>query len=91
MSATATNAAAVYLRISSAVAFDTDAPTTIRHSIAELQLLGEVPNAIALNPVDAEGIDLTRRGASGGFLTGGYQNDTRQRVWYQLEHLWSQQ
>lgn len=59
-----------------AIAFDTDVPTTIRHSITELQLLGEVPNAIALNPLDAEGIDLIRWGASGGFLTGGYQNDT---------------
>ena len=58
------------------VAFDVDALTTIRHSITELQLLGEVPTAIALNPVDAESIDLTRWGTSGGFLTGGFQHDT---------------
>jgi hypothetical protein len=57
-----------------AVAFDTDAPTTIRHAQTELQLLGEVPNAIALHPSDAEAIDLTRWGSSGGLLTSGFQH-----------------
>lgn len=56
------------------VAFDTDALTTLRHAQTELQLLGEVPNAIALHPADAEAIDLTRWGSSGGLLSSGFQH-----------------
>ena len=42
-----------------AVAFDTRADNAAQ---TELQLLGEVPNAIALHPPDAEKIDLMRLG-----------------------------
>lgn len=56
------------------VAFDTDPLTTIRHGITELQNLGEEPNGIALNPADAEAIDLTRWGASGGLLSSGFDH-----------------
>ena len=37
-----------------------------------LQLIGEQPNGWCLNPHDAQTIDLTRWGASGGFLSEGY-------------------
>jgi hypothetical protein len=57
-----------------AVAFETDPLTTLRHAQTELQLLGEVPNAIALHPADAESIDLTRWGTSGGLLSSGFQH-----------------
>ncbi|OIN82682.1 phage major capsid protein [Mycobacterium malmoense] len=56
------------------VAFDTDALTTLRHAQTQLQLLGENPTAIALHPADAEAIDLTRWGASGGLLSSGFQH-----------------
>jgi HK97 family phage major capsid protein len=56
------------------VDFDTDALTTLRHAQTELQLLGEVPNAIALHPSDAEAIDVQRWGASGGLLSSGFQH-----------------
>lgn len=59
-----------------AVAYATDIPTTIRSAITAMQNLGETPNAWVLNPADAQTIDLTRWGTSGGLLTGGYQNDT---------------
>lgn len=57
-----------------AVAFDTDIPTTLRHAQTELQLLGERPTAIALNPADAETVDLARWGSSGGLLTSGFDH-----------------
>ena len=60
-----------------AVAFATDVPTTLRKAVTALQNLGEVPTGWALNPADAELIDLERWGASGGFLTGGYENDAK--------------
>ncbi len=58
------------------VNFTTDPITTIRSAITQLQLLGEMPNGIALNPVDAQTIDLTRWGSAGGLLTGGFEHDT---------------
>lgn len=56
------------------VAFTTDPLTTIRHSFTELQNIGEIPDAIALNPADAEAIDLTRWGSQGGLLTSGFDH-----------------
>ncbi|WP_156664817.1 phage major capsid protein [Mycobacterium sp. 852002-51057_SCH5723018] len=56
------------------VAFDTDILTTIRHSFTELQNIGETPDAIVLNPADAETVDLTRWGAQGGLLTSGFDH-----------------
>ncbi|HUO39385.1 MAG TPA: phage major capsid protein [Mycobacterium sp.] len=61
------------------VAFATDVPTTLRKAITLMQNLGEEPTGWALNPADAEAIDLLRWGTSGGFLSGGYENDTGQR------------
>ncbi|MBN7327385.1 phage major capsid protein [Mycobacteroides abscessus subsp. abscessus] len=54
------------------VPFATDKVTTLRKARTALQLLGEQPNAVVLNPHDAEDIDLTRWGAQGGYLTDGY-------------------
>ncbi|CAM3577591.1 phage major capsid protein [Mycobacterium colombiense] len=56
------------------IAFDTDILTTIRHSFTELQQIGEAPDAIALNPADAETVDLTRWGTAGGLLTSGFDH-----------------
>ena len=58
------------------IGFSTDVPTTLRSALTAMQNLGEKPTAWALNPADAEGLDLVRWGASGGFLTGGYQYDS---------------
>ena len=41
-----------------------------------MQELGERPNAWVLSPQDAQALDLTRWGTSGGLLTGGFQNDS---------------
>lgn len=57
------------------VAFATDAPTTLRKALTTMQIAGQTPNAVVLHPTDAEGIDLTRWGTSGGFLTGGFAHD----------------
>jgi HK97 family phage major capsid protein len=54
----------------------TDLPTTLRSARTALQNLGEEPTAWCLNPIDAELLDLTRWGSSGGFLSGGYQFDS---------------
>jgi HK97 family phage major capsid protein len=51
------------------VPFATDMVTTIRKGRTALQELHEQPTAIAINPADAEAIDLVREGASGGFLS----------------------
>jgi len=57
------------------VAFATDASTTLRKALTVLQNLGETPTGWALNPADAETLDLERwGGASGGFLHSGYEN-----------------
>ena len=58
------------------VPFSTDPVTTLRKAVTALQNLGEVPTGWALNPADAELIDLTRWGTSGGFLSGGYEHHT---------------
>lgn len=58
------------------VAFNTDVPTTLRSAVSALQSLGETPTGWCLNPADAEAIDLTRWGTTGGFLSGGYEHDT---------------
>ncbi|MGC2343666.1 MAG: phage major capsid protein [Mycobacterium sp.] len=58
------------------VPFDTDPATTLRSALTALQVKGEQPNGWALHPADAEAIDLTRWGSAGGFLSGGYENDT---------------
>ena len=55
-----------------AVAFATDPLTTLRSAVTALQVKGEVPSGWALNPADAQAIDLTRWGTSGGFLSEGY-------------------
>jgi HK97 family phage major capsid protein len=55
-----------------AVAFATDVVTTLRKGLTLMQSVGEVPNAVVLSPADAEAVDLTRWGASGGFLTEGF-------------------
>ena len=54
--------------------FATDASTTLRKALTVLQNLGETPTGWALNPADAEVLDLERWGASGGFLHSGYEN-----------------
>ncbi len=59
-----------------AVAFATDVPTTLRKAVTALQVKGEKPNAWVLNPADAESIDLMKEATGGvGFLNdGGYTN-----------------
>jgi HK97 family phage major capsid protein len=57
-----------------AVPYQGDPLTTIRHSLTQLQNLGEEPTGIALNPVTAEEIDLTRWGSQGGLLTSGFDH-----------------
>ncbi len=56
------------------VPYQGDPLTTIRHSITQLQNLGEEVNGIALNPADAEEIDLTRWGSQGGLLSSGFDH-----------------
>ena len=58
------------------IAFNTDLPTTLRSAVSALQNLGETPTAWALNPTDAQAIDLLRWGTGGGFLSGGYEHDS---------------
>jgi HK97 family phage major capsid protein len=57
-----------------AVVFATDVTTTLRSAITALQLKGEQPNGWVMHPADAQAIDLTRWGTSGGLLTGGYES-----------------
>lgn len=56
-----------------AVPFNTDVPTTLRSAVTALQNIGITPNGWALNPADAQAIDLLRWGSQGGLLTGGYE------------------
>jgi hypothetical protein len=58
------------------IAFETDVPTTLRSAVSAMQNLGETPSAWVMNPQDAQSVDLTRWGAGGGFLSGGYEHDT---------------
>jgi HK97 family phage major capsid protein len=51
-----------------AVAFATDVPTTLRKALTTMQTAGETPNAVVLHTNDAEAVDLSRWGASGGWL-----------------------
>jgi HK97 family phage major capsid protein len=60
-----------------AVPFATDVVTSLRKAQTAMQALGEVPTGWALSPDDAEAIDLLRWGTSGGFLSGGYENDAK--------------
>jgi hypothetical protein len=62
-----------------AVPFTTDVVTTLRSAQSAMQNLGEEPTGWALNPADAQTIDLMRWGTAGGFLSGGYENDTGER------------
>jgi hypothetical protein len=63
-----------------AVAYATDVPTTLRKAVTALQVLGVQPTAWALNPADAEAIDLLRftsggaSAVSAGFLLDGFNN-----------------
>ena len=54
-------------------AFDTDIFVSTRKALTKARVVGRVvPNAIALNPVDVETVDLAREGAgTGQFLGGG--------------------
>ncbi|UDL14853.1 major head protein [Arthrobacter phage Sarge] len=54
-------------------AFDTDIFVSTRRALTKARTVGRVvPNAIALNPVDVETVDLAREsGATGAFLGGG--------------------
>jgi HK97 family phage major capsid protein len=63
-----------------AVAFTTNMVTSLRAGLTALQVKNEVPTGWALHPADAQSIDLTRWGAEGGLLTGGFQTDTRPGV-----------
>lgn len=56
-----------------AQAFDTDIFRTIRRALTKARVVGRVlPNAVALNPVDVETIDLAREnGATGAYLGAG--------------------
>jgi hypothetical protein len=58
-----------------AVAFTTDVITTLRSAVTALQTVGEAPTGWALNPADAQAIDLLRWSTAGGFLSGGYEHD----------------
>jgi HK97 family phage major capsid protein len=51
-----------------AVAYATDVPTTLRKALTAAQTAGDTPTAIVLSPADAETLDLSRWGASGGYL-----------------------
>jgi HK97 family phage major capsid protein len=63
-----------------AVAYATDVPTTLRKAITALQVLGVAPTAWVLNPADAEAIDLLRYESGGddavnaGYLLDGFSN-----------------
>jgi HK97 family phage major capsid protein len=54
------------------VPWTTDLPTTLRSAVTTMQNLGEQVNGWALNPADAQSVDLLRWNTSGGFLSGGY-------------------
>lgn len=60
-----------------AVPFATDMVTTLRKARTAMQLINERPNAIVLNPADAEVLDLTRVSTGGAFLIDGYEDDSR--------------
>lgn len=56
-----------------AVAFATDVPTTMRKAVTALQTIGVQPNAWVVSPADAEAIDLTKEATGGvGYLLDGF-------------------
>jgi HK97 family phage major capsid protein len=53
-------------------AFDTDIFVSTRKALTKARTVGRVvPNAIALNPVDVEKVDLARESGTGKFFSGG--------------------
>lgn len=53
-------------------AFDTDIFVSTRKALTKARTVGRVvPNAIALNPVDVERVDLARESGTGRFFSGG--------------------
>lgn len=60
-----------------AVPFAGDLASTLRSAVTALQKLGETPTAWAVSPEDAQVVDLLRWGSEGGFLSGGFENDTK--------------
>ena len=46
-----------------------DLPTTLRSAVCKLQILGETPTGWALNPTDAQAVDLLRWSTGGGLLS----------------------
>ncbi|QNJ91524.1 phage major capsid protein [Mycolicibacterium fluoranthenivorans] len=58
-----------------AVPFTTDVVTTLRSAVTALQTIGEQPTGWALNPADAQTVDMLRWNTAGGFLSGGYEHD----------------
>ncbi|GAB7066604.1 hypothetical protein JCM12141A_08930 [Mycolicibacterium hodleri] len=57
------------------VAFATDVPTTLRKAQTALQTIGVTPDALVLNPADAEALDLLKEGTGGiGYLLDGFEN-----------------
>jgi HK97 family phage major capsid protein len=70
-----------------AVAFATDVPTTLRSAVTALQNLGEVPTGWALNPADAQAIDLLRWGTGGGLLTGGFEDSNAQAIFGSADNI----
>lgn len=59
-----------------AVAFDTDVPTTLRSALATFETAGVQPTGWVLNPTDAAALDLLREGGTPNtfILAGGYEN-----------------
>lgn len=59
-----------------AVAFDTDAVTTLRGALSTFETAGVQPTGWVLNPTDAAALDLLREGGTPDMfvLGGGYQN-----------------
>jgi HK97 family phage major capsid protein len=53
-------------------AFDTDIFVSVRRALTKAKTVGRVvPNAVALNPVDVETVDLARETGTGKFYGGG--------------------
>lgn len=62
--------------------FATDMLTSIRKGLTQLQVYGNKPTALLLNPADLETLDLLREdGASGGFLLGSPDGDEAANIW----------
>lgn len=62
--------------------FATDALTSIRKAMTNLEVYGITPTALVLNPVDAEALDLLRdSGATGKYLLGDPGGDGVEKLW----------